>query len=219
MVPGVSTNTLSLPEAQLSAPEHDLLRAAREGDHRRAQALLEAGVRVDVHDRDGRRPLTLAAERGHVEAMRVLVQAGAPLDMRDAGKTPWTALMHALHADRAGAALALLEWGADPDVSEDSGYSALMMAASRGDPWVVDELLTRGADAGAQLFLGFTALDYAIGYGHLDVVRILLDAAPEVLARHNPARRAVLALAEKAGDAKILELLASYESGQIADSA
>ena len=207
MVPGVSTNTLALPEAQLSGAERALLLAAREGDRRQVQALLEAGVRVDVHDCDGRRPLTLSAQGGHVEAMRVLVEAGAAIDTRDAGKTPWTALMHAVHADQTTAALALLAWGADPDVCEDSGYSALMMAASRGDPWVVDELLARGACARAELFLGFTALDYAIGYGHLDVVRILLDAAPELRARCNPARRAVMALAETAGAEEILELL------------
>jgi ankyrin repeat protein len=171
--------------------------------------LLEASVGVDAHDERGRTPLMLAAERGHVETMRVLMEAGAALDARDVGKRRWPALMHALHADCATAALALLEWGADPDACEDSGYSALMMAASRGDRWVVDELLSRGASPTTELFLGFTALDYAIGYGHTGVVRRLLDAAPQLRKRHNPARRAVLALADSAGEKEILELLSA----------
>lgn len=209
MVPAVTTGPLAQPDAHPSAAERALHDAARNGEALRARALLEASVSVDAHDECRRTPLMLAAERGHLATMRMLMEAGAALDARDGGKRRWPVLMHALHADRATAALALLEWGADPDACEDSGYSALMMAASRGDRWVVDELLSRGADPTAELFLGFTALDYAIGYGHPDVVRILLDAAPQLRDRCNPARRAVLALANSAGEQEILELLSS----------
>jgi ankyrin repeat protein len=150
----------------------------------------------------------IAAEQGDLSVMEELVDAGAALDGRDAGKRRWPALMYALHADQAEAAVALLRWGADPRVSDDSGYSALMMAASRGGGLVVEELLARGADPAAELFLGFTALDYAIGYGHVEVVRLLLEAAPDLRSRRNPARRHVLALADNAGDEEILALLA-----------
>ncbi len=205
MIPAVTITTFALPESPLSDAELALLRFARNGEHRQMRALLEAGARLDVHDRNGRRPLTLAAESGHVATMQVLVEAGASVNERDAGKTPWTALMRAVHADETAAALALLRWGADPNAGEDSGYRPLMMAAGRGNRWLVRELLARGADPAAKLFLGFTALDYAIGYGHFEIVRILLDAAPELRTRRNPARRAVLALA----DDEILALLSA----------
>ena len=207
MVPAVSTSALAVPDAQPSESERALHGVARAGDARQVRALLEAGVPVDAHDEAGCTPLIIAGVHGQVASMRQLVEAGARLDGRDAGKLRWPPLMHALHADRAGAALALLEWGADPGVCEDSGYNALMMAASRGDHAVVDELLARGADPTAELFLGFTALDYAIGYGHPGVVRRLLNAAPQLRNRSNPARRAVLALADNANDDEILELL------------
>jgi len=209
MVPVRMTRVLAPPDAQPSAAERALHDAARNGEACRARALLESSVGVDAHDERRRTPLMLAAQRGHVATMRTLMEAGAALDVRDAGKRRWPALMHALHADRATAALALLEWGADPDACEDSGYSALMMAASRGDRCVVDELLSRGADPMAELFLGFTALDYAIGYSHPALVRMLLDAAPQLRDRCNPARRTVLALADSADDKEILELLSA----------
>jgi ankyrin repeat protein len=119
----------------------------------------------------------------------------------------WPALMEALHADQPAAATALLEWGADPDGGDDSGYTPLMLAAGRGDPRTVAKLLEHGADPRAELFLGFTALDYAIGYGHREIVRLLLAAAPDLKRRRNGARRAVLALAGYDGDSELLGLL------------
>lgn len=207
MVPGVTAGTLAAPAAQPSDSERALHSAARSGDLPRLRALLEAGVSVHATDERGRTPLIIAAGAGQVAAMQELIQAGAALDGRDEGKLRWTPLMHALHADRSAAASALLGWGADPSARDDSGYSALMMAASRGDRELVESLLARGADASAELFLGFTALDYAIGYGHAEVVRLLLDAAPHLRARTNAARRAVVALAEGAGEEEILRLL------------
>jgi hypothetical protein len=208
MVPGVSSSTLPLIDELPSEAERALHEAARCGDARLLRALLQGGVAVDVLDQRGRTGLMLAAERGHLDALRELVAAGAEIDRRDAGKLHWPALMHALHADRSEAAVSLLQWGADPCASDDSGYDALMIAASRGDRRVVQELLARGADPAAELFLGFTALDYAIGYGHTEVVRLLLSAAPHLRRRRNPARRAVLALAGNAGEEEIVELLA-----------
>jgi ankyrin repeat protein len=198
-----------MPAGQLTDLERNLLDASRRGDTQSVRALLESEVDVEVADKDGSTSLMLAARHGHVATMRVLVEAGAPIDAPGrATRTGWPALMSALHADQAGAAVSLLEWGADPNAHEDSGYSALMMAASRGSRVVVEELLARGADPRAELFLGFTALDYAIGYGHAEIVRMLLEAAPELKRRRNGARRAVLTLATRAGDQELLDLLA-----------
>jgi len=42
--------------------------------------LLEAGADPNAHDARGRTALGDAAERGHLEAVRILVEAGANLD-------------------------------------------------------------------------------------------------------------------------------------------
>ena len=125
--------------------------------------------------------LMLAARHGHIATMRMLCEAGASIDARGT-RTGWSALMSALHADQAigGARPPRMGRGAEC-LREDSGYSALMMAASRGDRMGGRGTAGLcGADPRAELFLGFTAVDYAIGYGHADIVRILLEAAPEL---------------------------------------
>ena len=207
MVVGLSVGTPAMLEIHPSAAEEELLDAAHAGGRHQVRRLLEVGGNLQARDERGRTPLILAALSGAVGTMRVLVEAGAELDARDTGRRRWTALMHALDAEMATSALALLEWGADADAGEESGYSPLMMASSRGDRWVVDELLARGADPEAELFLGFTAIDYAIGYGHASVVRLLLEAAPHLRERANAARRSVMALAARAGDDEILALV------------
>lgn len=208
MVVGVSVGSLAMLENRPSAAERELLDAVGVADRCRARRLLELGGNVEARDERGRTALILAALSGHIGTMRVFFEAGAQLDARDTGRRRWPALMHAVDADKAASVLALLDWGADPDASEESGYTALMMAASRGDRQVGEELLARGANPEAELFLGFTALDYAIGYGHASVVRMLLDAAPQLRQRGNAARRSVLDLAKRAGDDEILGLVA-----------
>ena len=198
---------LALPQSNLSEAERSLLDAAVSGDTGAVVALLQDGIDVDVGDEQGFSPLMLAARQGHVATMKVLVEAGAAVDLRRGGSDEWPPLMNALHKQRSGAALALLEWGADPNARGDSGFSALMMASGTGDLEVVEALLQSGADPRARLFLGFTALDYAIGYGHATIVRRLLGEAPDLKDRHDGARRAVILLARAMGRQEILALV------------
>ena len=107
-----------LVDSHPDGAEQALSRAAACGDADQVRALLEAGARVDALDGDGASPLMGAAERGDIATMRVLVGAGADIDLRRR-KTGWPALMYALHADRAAAAMSLLEWGADPNAAAD----------------------------------------------------------------------------------------------------
>jgi ankyrin repeat protein len=64
--------------------------AAWMGDHERVRAILAAGVAVDAWDRFGKTALHWAAEHGHAEACRALLEAGA--DAR-APRSSWEARM------------------------------------------------------------------------------------------------------------------------------
>ncbi|CAK9007951.1 Putative ankyrin repeat protein MM_0045, partial [Durusdinium trenchii] len=75
------------------------------------------------------------------------VKNGAKLDAQDL--YGWTALRYAVRADQVEAAEALIEGGADMNLSSKSGRTPLMSAASNGIADMVKLLLDAGADAKA----------------------------------------------------------------------
>ncbi len=119
------------------------------------------------------------AARGDVEGVRRQLSLGVPVDARLAhsGATP---LMFASKDRRAD--LSMLEFlisrRANPNASDDLGYTSLGLAAKSGDLEKTRYLLEAGAGARMQGRHGYTALIHAI-YAYdenLDVVDALLKA-------------------------------------------
>jgi ankyrin repeat protein len=105
----------------------------------------------------------------------------------------------ALYGDGASARQ-LLDMGADPNVRNDAGATALMWAVD--DLVMTQLLLERGADPNAQSADGRTALLLAAGrFGAGDVVTVLLDRGATVKGQ------AALVPAGEAGDAAVMRLL------------
>jgi hypothetical protein len=97
------------------------------------QVLLSAGAKVDVRDSMGNTPLHGASTD---EVVRALAKAGCPLNARNSeGATP-------LMGANISASKALLGMGADPNIKDNSGRTALDYA----DQTLLKELL-RGAGA------------------------------------------------------------------------
>lgn len=79
--------------------------------------------------------LIAAAHLGHDEVVRVLIAAGAPLD--HVNNLNWTALIEAIVLGDGGkrhtaCVSALLEAGANPNLSDRAGHSPLRLARGRG---------------------------------------------------------------------------------------
>ena len=103
--------------------------------------LIEAGADIHARGINGWTPLHMAANRGHVEKARLLIDAGADVNCRteiDALETP---LMEAASRGQPGTARLLLEHGADPSMRDTmNNRTPLEIAryAARGpDPDVV----------------------------------------------------------------------------------
>lgn len=180
----------------------DLIESARGGDAAAVRQQL-ADPAVKAPDRD--RALVAAAGAGHLETVRLLLEAGAhpegpgeelaagaeyrgsPAYRKPEGECPMLVAAKAGHAE---VIRALLEAGAHPDgpgqVTESGyrrrlGYPPLAAAAGGGYIEIVTVLLDAGADANcAWAESGGFALRAAAAKGHIDVVRLLLDRGASI---------------------------------------
>lgn len=117
------------------------------GDSAFAAALLEAGADPDSRGPEGITALMLAADRGLRELGETLLQGGARVDIVDQRQR--NALHHALLQGHAALLPPLLR-AADPAVlnrADSIGLTPLLIAVSRSDPVLIDNLLKAGADA------------------------------------------------------------------------
>lgn len=131
-------------------------------------------------------PLILAARSGDVTAIRSLAAAGT--DLNALGRNHWTPMMHAIHKGQADAVSALITAGADVNRITPSGLSALEMAVGNGQAEIVRRLLDAGANprepgvfAAAVSGGALTDIERPLlGECHTDIVRALLQKAPDL---------------------------------------
>ena len=124
-------------------PADALLDAARTGDRVRVVALLDSGVSVNTANKYGVSALGFAAERGHFDIVRLLVERGADVNVVDSfyGSRP---VDFALRGGHLNIAVYLLEH------KSPGAVSVLNMAIRRRDEAAVRiALATKQADAAA----------------------------------------------------------------------
>lgn len=120
-------------------------------------------------------PLMIAAGRGDINLIALLLEAGVPVDSRNSFGD--TALMVAAYKDKAQAANFLLTKGADINATNIGGFTALMRAAMEDqDDQVARLLIERGADVNMQDKIGATALMEAASAARETLVHLLIDA-------------------------------------------
>ncbi|KAK8784970.1 hypothetical protein V5799_008664 [Amblyomma americanum] len=130
-----------------------------------------------------RSPLHLAAARGHVTIVQLLLRAQARIDALDSeGKTP---LMKAVEGHHLQAARCLLEQRANPDVPDQNLDTALHLALSTGQADMATLLVQFDADVSARNKEGMSPLYLAAVQQQLDVARLLLDHGAQANAGDN----------------------------------
>ena len=122
-------------------------------------------------------PIQVAAEFGHLEVMRLLIDAGADCNATTVDGT--TALHLAAEEGHVEVVELLIQTGAEKNAATWSGKAALHFAAEDGHLEVVRLLLDAGAEKDAAAADGHTVLQAAVMYGHLEVVRLLLEAGAD----------------------------------------
>jgi ankyrin repeat protein len=204
-----------------------LLRAAKQGSI--------AGIRDNLNpltiDRKGgigKTPLIVAAENGHVKAVRLLLERGADVSLQDnRGKTALMAaainrhpeVMRLLKEHGAKVTLIvavilgdetqarrLIQEGADVNAKTLDGLTPLMAASRTPCVSMVELLLENGANERAKSRLGFTALMAAAAGGHSAIVKLLLAKGANAKAQ-DELGRTVLIHAATGGSVDVVRLL------------
>lgn len=118
---------------------------AAEGRHGSVAAALERGVDVNARNPAGGTALMIAAKRGHLETVRVLLEAGADpnLSLRE---VTYRALHTAAQEGHNQIVAQLLKYGADINATTQYGETPLISAAFYGRYSTVVLLLEHGAD-------------------------------------------------------------------------
>ncbi|MFP4105808.1 MAG: ankyrin repeat domain-containing protein [Phycisphaerae bacterium] len=118
-------------------------------------------------------PLDLAVLSGDGETTRNLLAAGA-----DPQRSP-TPLHKAVRRDYGGVAVALLDFGAKIDQTDEQGRTPLHIAAAEGNNQMARLLVFKGARRSAKDDQGQTPQDLARRNGHRELLKVL-DPSPEV---------------------------------------
>ncbi|KAL8925422.1 MAG: hypothetical protein Q9208_003514 [Pyrenodesmia sp. 3 TL-2023] len=171
------------------------------------QALLDAGVDVNIRDQYGRLPLTCAALSGYTDAMRILLEGGADANLADyAGAKPLFLVMQ--DGARPDIVQTLLTYNADLDGVTKDGNAAIHIAALNEDDdgKIAGVLLDHGAKIGALNSRGHTVVHLAAARGHTKQLAFFLDrgVAADVQDKYGAT---ALYLASNWGQAESVKLL------------
>lgn len=206
-----------------------LVAAAGEGDLSTMSTLLELGYGVDGPRRTGE-PLAAAIENSHFDAARLLIRAGARLDVRDAaGRTPlhWAAAVSDTPRELLDV---FIEKGVEAQQRNHEGLTALHVAVASKNDVAIAALSDREIAWDLHLAAGLgnletverevqddplnireelpplgAPLEWAAAGGHSDVVRFLIASGGRTTAFAESMTRAV-----QDGDVEMIAFLAEH---------
>ncbi|XP_049674298.1 ankyrin repeat domain-containing protein 6 isoform X3 [Accipiter gentilis] len=190
-----------------------LLIAAYKGQVENVVQLINKGAKVAV-TKHGRTPLHLAAHKGHLHVVQVLLKAGCDLDIQDDGDQ--TALHRAAVVGNTDVIATLIQEGCALDRQDKDGNTALHEACWHGFSQSAKVLVKAGANVLAKNKAGNTPLHLACQNSHSQSTRVLLlggsradlknnagDTALHVAAALNH-RKVVKLLLEAGADASVV---------------
>jgi ankyrin repeat protein len=177
-------------------------------------------------------PLARAAKLDNLVALYFLLKNNANPNQRDShGNTP---LMDAVKRRKMVMARCLMEFGADPNIINRSGQSALMMAKRAGhlhmiqillspeyaliravhndDVETVYTLLAEGANPNREDGFGSSLLAKTVRKGNLDMASYLLSFGADPSEFDTFSGKSPMTLAEETGDRNMINLIADYDA-------
>lgn len=163
------------------------------------KALLKAKMAVDYQVRDGSTALMLASRAGDSEMVKLLLDNGANVLLKD--NRGWSVTTFAAVEGHADIVASLLCAGADPQTD-----LSFICAAASGHCNVLRVLIDSGVDTSTASEDGTTALVSAVKYGRLDAAKLLIESGAAVNAQTTDGKSPLM-LSAAAGHKGLTRLL------------
>nr|XP_051688424.1 ankyrin repeat domain-containing protein 26 isoform X27 [Oryctolagus cuniculus] len=145
---------------------------------------------VDDVDHKSRTALHWACAKGHQDMVAFLISRRCLLDPQD--KRAATPLIKAVQCPAENCATLLLDHGADPNIEDEIGNTALHYAAYGGNTRMAEKLLSSNADIEKKNETGLTPLLVAIQQNQESMVKFLILQNADVFAIDNLHRTSLM---------------------------
>lgn len=181
-----------LTEMGIAFTEKDFIDSAKLPDTKALKLFIAAGMNVNTYDGQGRLAIWEATSSHKEEAVKILLQAGADINMRYKATSYNDAILMAagngdppkFAEEDAKIIKLLIKSGANPNSLSDEGKTPLYGSIFRSSVPKVKVLLENGADPNFYSSLGYTPLIEASIRGNLEVVKLLLEHGADPTISH-----------------------------------
>ena len=136
--------------------------------------LIKGKVKIDAQSSSSWTALLEAAGTGHYLILRLLIDSGACMEIRDSGNG-YTALQVAVQRGDIDQVSDLLEAGANPNTINKEGWTPLAEASFRGRIEILEMLLDKGVFIDTRDDDNRTPLHISAKYGQYQCARLLLE--------------------------------------------
>jgi hypothetical protein len=164
----------NLNESQEKERNLELLEAASQGDELKVKELISINANVLAMDSKGVTAGDLAAARGHMEILQLLVKAGANVNANRAA--PW--LQQALRCGNLITAELLIQSGTDVNAKDPTGITAGDLAIARGHVDILQLLVKKLSNFNANAVDRW--LHQVLGRGDLATAELLLKLGADI---------------------------------------
>lgn len=205
------------PNAPIDCECSPLIHACERGLLEVARALIDGGAKIHEASPSGELPILSACRSKNVSLLRMF-QDELGINLADVRNRSGEGVVHVVAVESQNMLRDVLRLKTvDADATDNTGRTALHIAARFGTVNSVCTLLETGADPRKRDLFGGTALTAAARTGQVDTARLILEDYPEGVNDVDKFGRRPVDWAAKSGPPSLVHLLNEYQGAKYLD--